>query len=147
MRPPRRRMSKPVRIALGCPAISSTTSTPMPSVASITICFDVFHRRIDHEVGLHLLRNRTPVFIRLDRENLRRSASACYRNSEQSDRPGPGDRHCLRRDIARKTVCTAFPSGSRIDAYSFGIDGIQLPYIRFGNHHVLGKRAIRRPRR
>ena len=32
MRPPRRTMSKAVRIASGCPAISSTTSTPSPPV-------------------------------------------------------------------------------------------------------------------
>ena len=35
-RPPRRTMSNPVRMASGWPAISSTTSTPVPSVASIT---------------------------------------------------------------------------------------------------------------
>src|SRR5258708_15091818 len=35
--PPRRTISKAVRIESGCPAISSTTSTPSPPVFSITI--------------------------------------------------------------------------------------------------------------
>ena len=40
------------------------------------------------------------------------------------------------------TVCTALPSGSRIEAYSCGIAGIELPDVGLGNDDVFCERAV-----
>ena len=40
------------------------------------------------------------------------------------------------------TVCTALPSGSRMDAYSLRDRRVELPDIALGNDDVFGERAV-----
>src|ERR1700747_86823 len=89
--PPRRTMSKAVRIESGWPAISRTTSTPTPPVFSNTMAGGVSFRGIEHIVGFHLARDLAAVFVHFNGKHGGRAHCARHGNGEQTDGPAARD--------------------------------------------------------
>src|SRR5271157_6108157 len=97
---------------------------------------------IEHEVGLHLLGDFAAMLIHFQRENLRGSAGARYRDREEPDWTAAGDGHAPGGDFARQH--RVHRVAQRIeDGRVFLRDGrIELPDVRLGNDDVLGKSAV-----
>ena len=122
--PPRRTMSKAVRIALGWPAISSTRRRPghgfLRDGSNVILWKDRVQNRLSSR------EQSAAVFI-----SMAKIMCATARATAIENRPiwsASGDRALSSPAISPgHTLCTAFPKGSRIDAYSFRDSGIEFP--------------------
>ena len=123
IRPPRRTMSKAVRIAFGCPAISSTTSAPSPPVRSrISACTscEAGSRTTSAFIFPAISRRCALVSIANTCDAPTARATAIANNPMG---PHPVIATVLAAISPASTLCTAFPNGSRMDAYSIGMAG------------------------
>ena len=140
--PPRRTISNAVRIASGCPAISSTTSTPRPPVCSITIArTSSFDGSSAKSAFISLASRRRCSFTSMAKTCDAPTARATAMENSPIG-PHPVIATVFAAISPASTLCTALPSGSRIDAYSCGIAGSSFQILDSGNDDVFGEGAV-----
>src|SRR5271156_1102977 len=103
---------------------------------------DIFLRRIERIVGLHLARNLAPVLIHLDGKYAGRAHGARYRNCKESDRAATSNGYGFRGDLARKHGVHRIAQGIENRGVFLRDGRIELPDVRLRNDDIFGEGAV-----
>src|SRR6266404_6200853 len=95
------------------------------------------------EIGFDLQSNPAPVLVNFDREYTRGTDRPRYSDREQPDGPATGNGHSLCRDLPCQHRVNGVPQRIKNRCILLRYLRIELPDVRFRNHHKFGECPVR----
>src|SRR5262249_29949964 len=103
---------------------------------------DIVFSRIEHVVGLHLLRELAPVVVDLERKDFGRAAGPGYSDTEEPDRPAADHSHRLGRNLPGQNGVHGVTQWIEYAGIIGRNRRVDLPDVGFGNLDELGEGAV-----